>query len=80
VPRYTESPEGKFSRKLKNQTEVFRKRTSVLKNSLVPFSDPSSGAENPGFVVFWPGFLRVLVLFWTTNRSDNDFFNGLVRF
>jgi hypothetical protein len=60
-------------------SDVFQKGTSVLKNSLVPFSDPSSGAENPGFVVFWPGFLRVLVLFWTTNRSDNDFFNGLER-
>jgi hypothetical protein len=57
-----------------------RKGTSVLKNSLVPFSDLSSGAENPGFVVFWPGFLRVLVLFWTTKRSDTDFFNGLERF
>jgi len=32
------------------------KRSSLMKNSLVLFSDPCSRALNPGFVVFWTGF------------------------
>jgi hypothetical protein len=49
-----------------------------LKNSFVPSSDPCSGAQNPDYVVFWPGFLGVLALFWAADRSDSDFFNSLV--
>jgi hypothetical protein len=49
----------------------------VLKNSLVPSSDPCSGAQNPGSVVFWPRFLGVLDLFCTADPSDSDFFNSL---
>jgi hypothetical protein len=41
--------------------ELSQKRPSVLKNSVVPFSDPHSGAENTGFVVFWPDFQ----MFWS---------------
>jgi hypothetical protein len=36
--------------------EGYRKRSSVLKNSLALFSAPGSGAENDAFVVFWPWF------------------------
>ena len=30
--------------------------------------------------MFWPWFLGVLVLFWTIDRSNHDFFNSLDRF
>jgi hypothetical protein len=40
-----------------------------LKDSFVDFSDPCSGAENPGFGCFG------LVLVY--DRSDTDFFNKL---
>ena len=46
---------------------------SVLKNSFVPSSDPCSGAQNPGLVVFWPRFLDVLGLFCAADGSDSDF-------
>jgi hypothetical protein len=36
--------------------EGYRKRSSVLKNSLALFSASGSGAENDAFVVFWPWF------------------------
>jgi hypothetical protein len=49
----------------------------VLKNSLVPSSDPCSGAQNPGSVVFWPRLLGVLDLFCTADPADSDFFNSL---
>ena len=49
----------------------------MLKNSFVPSSDPCSGAQNPGSVVFWPGFLGVLDLFCTADPSDSYFFNSL---
>ena len=52
---------------------------SVLKNSFVPFSEPHSGAYNSAFVVFWPWFLGVWLLFWATDQSENDFFNSLVN-
>src|SRR5215216_1486893 len=35
---------------------------SVLKNSFVPSFDPCSGAQKPGSVVFWPGFLVLFQL------------------
>jgi hypothetical protein len=41
--------------------ELSQKRPSVLKNSVVPFSGPHSGAENTAFVVFWPDFQ----MFWS---------------
>ena len=36
--------------------DVYQKRPSLLKNSLVPFSEPRSRAWDPEFVVFWIGF------------------------
>jgi hypothetical protein len=30
-------------------------------------------------VVFWPRFLGVRLVFWTTDHSENDFFNSLDR-
>ena len=59
---------------------LYQKGSSVLKKSLVPSSDTWPRAKNLNFVVFWSYFLSVCVLFWTTDRSDNDFFNKLVRF
>ncbi len=41
-----------------------------------PFLTPISGAEN----LVLSAFGLVLVLFWITNWSDNDFFNSLERF
>jgi hypothetical protein len=55
----------------------FREHPSVLKNSLVPSSDPCSEAQKPGPVVFWPRFLGVLDLFCAADPSDSDFFNSL---
>ncbi len=52
----------------------------MLKNSLVLFLEPHSGLKPPVFAVFWPWFLGVLVLFWTIDRSNHDFFNSLLCF
>jgi hypothetical protein len=41
---------------LGDELKMYQKGPSVLKNSLVPFSEPRSGAQNPGFVVFWSCF------------------------
>jgi hypothetical protein len=39
---------------------------------------PIGGASKTfAIVVFWPCILGVSVLFRTTDRSDNDFFNSL---
>src|SRR5215207_114489 len=51
---------------------------SVLKNSFVPSSDPCSGAQNPGLVVFWPRLLDVFGLFYAADLSDSDSFNSLM--
>jgi hypothetical protein len=34
----------------------FREHPSVLKNSLVPFTEPRIGTQSPSFAVFWSGF------------------------
>ncbi len=59
---------------------MYRKRSSVLKNSFALFSASEAGAEYDVFVVFWPCFGPLLDLFWTADRGDNDFFNSLDRF
>jgi hypothetical protein len=60
--------------------EVSRKRSSVLKNSLVPFSEPRLGTQSPSFAVFWSGFGYFRPSFGSTDSSGNDFFNRLDPF
>ena len=48
-----------------------------MKNSLVPSSDPCSGAQNLESVVFWPRFPGVLDLFCAADPSDSGFYNSL---
>jgi hypothetical protein len=58
--RRTFSTFGRAYLKLQGQ-EAYQKPPNVLKNSSVSFSGPHSGAENTGFVVFWPDFQ----MFWS---------------
>jgi hypothetical protein len=55
----------------------FAENLSLLKSPSPPLPSTLQGLENPAIAVFWRGFLSVLMRFWTTDWSYNDFFNRL---
>jgi hypothetical protein len=55
----------------------FAELTSLLKNSSVSPSEIPSRAQRPAFAAVRKRFGSVRILFWSIDRSDNDFFNRL---
>jgi len=58
---------------------LHQKHPRLFKNPLYPFLSPVQSPKTVLYRCFGP-VLVVLSLFGTTDRSDNDFFNRLVRF